>query len=172
MRNGKKFRKIERTDGSPGSNDSGGGVESGINSSSGESFQKNTYAYDNTSIHNNPTIERPCSHISFHRLSEIGLQDSQGGRYLEQSQKRQVSFIGSLLPQLLCKKAKKTLSLLYGSDKFSFKNFMSCMIIQNQADKERQDKEMDMCRFELNVKCKESRVRCQMMQKMMTTLMI
>ncbi len=48
---------------------------------------------------------------------------------------------------------------------------MSFMMMQNQADKEGQDKELEMCRLELNVQSNKKRAQCQMMQMMMATLM-
>ncbi len=45
------------------------------------------------------------------------------------------------------------------------------MMMQNQADKERQDKELEMHRLELNAQWEENRAQCQMMQMMMATLL-
>ncbi len=45
------------------------------------------------------------------------------------------------------------------------------MVMQNQADKEQQEKELEMLRLELNAQRKEIRAQRQMMQMMMATLM-
>ena len=44
-------------------------------------------------------------------------------------------------------------------------------MMQNQADKEQQEKELEMLRLELNAQRKEIRAQRQMMQMMMATLM-
>ncbi len=48
---------------------------------------------------------------------------------------------------------------------------MSFMMMLNQADKERQDKDLEMCRLELNAQWEENRAQNQMMQMMMANLM-
>ena len=48
---------------------------------------------------------------------------------------------------------------------------MSFMMMQNQVDKEQQDKELELCMLELNTQCKENSAQRQMMQMMMATLM-
>ncbi len=48
---------------------------------------------------------------------------------------------------------------------------MSFMMMQNQVDKEQQDKELEMRRLELNAQWEENRAQGQMMQMMMATLM-
>ncbi len=78
--------------------------------------------------------------------------------------------IGSPLPLLLCKVAKKSTFLSYDGDEFSFKNFISFMVMQNEEDREQQDKELEMHRLELNTQSKENRAQHQMLQMMMATL--
>ncbi len=67
-----------------------------------------------------------------------------------------------LLP-LSQKKAKKSSTLLHCGYKFSFKNFMSFMIMQTQADREWQDKELGMSSLELNAQHEENMVHGHMM---------
>ncbi len=45
------------------------------------------------------------------------------------------------------------------------------MMMQNQADKEQQEKDLEMCRLESNAQQEENRAQHQMMQMMMATLM-
>ncbi len=45
------------------------------------------------------------------------------------------------------------------------------MMMQNQADREWQDEELETCRLQLNAQFKANKAQHQMMQMMMTTLM-
>ncbi len=103
--------------------------------------------------------------------SEDRSNETQGGKDTTSTAKkgRFIQIILHSLQSHYC--AKKSSSLSYDSDEFSFKNNMAFMMMQNQADKEQQDKELEMHRLELNAQREENRVQRQMMQMMMATLM-
>ncbi len=172
---------IKKTDGSTGSNHCDGGVGTGNKSYSEESFE-NYDANDNDSFanddkpvdsYNNPAVNNgniPASVVinSSSKLaqSEDRSNETQEGRDTSSKAKK-----GRFLQLVL--------HSLNSHSNLPKNHHLFYMIVMNSPskssylypDKEQHDKELEMCRLELNTQCKENSTQRQMMQMMMETLL-